>query len=267
MSEAQEFPLPNLPKIEYDQALVSPDCPYKVEVDPKGSAELLELVGVNPNDVGNYTIGVKRNIPSFMGTRIMGRYHPDYKLLEISTDHLWKKQDKIIKRAEKILAEPKRDIQARSNSSSRNKFPELTSGKRLSWYLQFVDAKRGIKMVEKLTSIAAKKDNSTSLLHEAKHAGEFESGRLSVRRQLAKNIVGPIAMGVVTALTLYTVAPAHEPYSDFLTALGYLQFGIGGTMGGYLSIYWLSGAERRARNFSQELKKQPKYKLIAITKK
>jgi hypothetical protein len=254
----------NLPKIEYGKSISDPECPYKVDVDAVGCSKLLELAGVNKDKLKDITVEFHRKQNRFdVFNQVLGDYDYKKKKIRIYTDFCWKEQEKVIKRADKILKRVENNRVKDSATGNKNSFPELASGKRLSWYLTVAPPERARKMVEKLAAISASKKVDVILSHEAKHAGDHETeGKWFYLKNMS--IAG--AMGGVSTLGASFLLKCVNPNADLMIrSAGAVIVGV--VIGQTLHYWFLGPVERSARKFENEYQNLSESKLITLVPK
>lgn len=283
MSEGQEIPVEiqnSLPKVKYSEAVTAPECPYDVNVNQQAAALLLERAGVPVSEIDKLIIEIKRRHPlkrNFIPGDIFGKFYKDEGKLTIFADAFWKRQEKWRKKAEQ-LANKEQPTEGTKSSRTEfprmpedqsNYFPELHSGKRLSWYLTVAPHERGLAMAQKLINKASLREVNETAQHEAKHAGDFAQGE-NQNNMLRKLIIWGIsaaATGVLEYLALREVsrsAGVKRAVSLAGSAIGMIatplaiEAGIG---------YRLSPSELSARKFANKLKSEPQYQFVSIVPK
>jgi hypothetical protein len=148
ISAVKEQSQSKLPKIEYDKSLLSPECPYKVNIDQQECAKLLEFAGIERNKMDDITVELRRKPGSVLTKLNLADYNSRTNNIRIYTDYLWKEQEKIIKKADKILRKVEENPAEQLSRGNKNSFPELASGKKLSWYLTVAPPERAKKLLK-----------------------------------------------------------------------------------------------------------------------
>jgi len=262
ISAVKEQSQSKLPKIEYDKSLLNPECPYKVNVDQQECAKLLEFAGVERNKIDNITVKLRRKPGSILTKLNLADYNPRTNNIRIYTDYLWKDQEKLVKKADKILRKVEENPAEQLSTGDKNSFPELASGKKLSWYLTIAPPERARKTVEKLAEMSIAKEADATLNHEAKHAGDFSKDRWLRVKNFALAIATFEASNLGTDFLLKHTNPYAPPIARAIDA------SIAGTFWGATAYYYfISPVERSARKFAKEMENSPRFKIITISPK
>lgn len=273
------------PVIKYSDEVLSADCPYLVNIDRQGSKALLELAGVPTELTSDITISVNR-APKDIRTRLsnvlrgktIGRYLSKQRVINLYLNPIWEYYQKNLQTAEGAIGNnpplrtqnadhPMEEVQfPKTMTDNKNLFPNLKSGKRLSWYLTVAPPERARKMVQKLSQIAASKQLNMTLQHESKHAADYETNPRVVRTQKIRRVLGAATMGLLSSgiLSLPTSEQAPAIITSSVKVGEYFLALYSVPFFGSRILYALDPLEINAREFTRELQGQSQYQIATI---
>lgn len=257
------------PRIKINEGIVSPECPYNVEVNSDGVINLLQSSGVSEEKLRKIKVEVTRKpdtrdlgvqtvsvLHKLWGGELGGSYNHLNNSLKIYTDTFWPQKD--FDKANAILDKREQNQgEVLSRRAKKNLFPNMKSGKRLSWYLSVVPPERGRETVRRLLSQKANIEVNKALNHEIEHATE----QLDV-----KDLLKSLGVYATTVMGLDGFYKAES----LLTGKGEsglelpLAILLAIPIGNIITYWFFSSAEKHARAAEEDVNPE---RLITITSK
>src|ERR1035437_166826 len=257
------------PRIKINEAIRSPECPYNVDVNLDGVIELLQSSGVSEDKMRKIKVEITRKpdtrdlgvqtvsiLHKLSGGELGGSYNRLNNSLKIYTDTFWPQKD--FDKANAILDKREQNQgEVLSRLGKNNYFPNMKSGKRLSWYLSVVPLERGRETVRRLLSQKANIEVNKALNHEIEHATE-QPGVKDLLKSLgvyATTVMGLDGLWKAESLLMGKGESGLElPFATLLAI----------PISNIITYWFFSSAEKHARVATKDVNPE---RLITITSK
>lgn len=239
------------PKVFLDPELELESTPYQIRFDVDLLTKLLKEQGFPPSKIGNLTIRIQKRSTG----NAYGLYDPQKREIILNTDRMWEKYLPALDIAKNIV-----DGKLKPDG---NEFVNFLKTRRLSNYLAHIPVERSLPFAHKLLLESMNRDLNKTVLHEAKHSIDFATS------QRIKLIMGEFIIYFMLNVSQYgmlfgalSLIDKVEPgIYDFVfhNQLAALSTIATITFSSFLSQYFYSPVEKRARGFEIKLGSNPKW--------